>query len=164
MERPSLFAEWLAKPILNLGVRSVVSIVYEFALAALVPLSTLLLTPGFEISLSYVKAAGGALGIMLACFIVLLVFKKRLHSALISLGIMTLVPGILAIIVSATNPATLFNLAAERFVGFERVGPLLQNYLEHAVPQVTLVGLLYALIGVLLVASGVHLRVTQQHR
>lgn len=142
----------------GLVVRSIVSIIYELALASLIPLTIVLFSPGFIIDWNFASSVLAVLGLILVCFIILVWNKGKVHKAWVSLGLMTLLPGILALFFIYISPETLFNIVSRNFSTFAKIEPLLTEYIQHSLPKVTILMYAYVLIGCLLVWFGLHLK------
>jgi ribose/xylose/arabinose/galactoside ABC-type transport system permease subunit len=147
----------LLKSVLGLGVRYIVAILYEVALASLLPLFGLLLTPGFQLDSNFIQAIGIAFAFVIGGFLVLLLYKKRIDSALVSLGLMTLFPGVLALVLSYYHGEALLRWVGSIY-GVKLLEPVLASYLQSALPKVYILVLVYILVGAFLVAWGLHFR------
>lgn len=141
--------------IIGLLIRYAVALLYELALASLLPLLGLMFTPEFQLDSSFAQALALAIFFIISGFLILLLYKKRIDKALISLGMMTLFPGVLALLISFYQKDAFIRWAGS-FYGFEKVQPLVESYLQSALPKVNIVVLIYILVGTFLIAWGMH--------
>jgi len=142
----------------GLVVRTIVSIVYELALASLIPLTIVLFTPGFAVNLEFMQNVSAVIGLILVCFIILVWNKGKVYKAWTTLGLMTLLPGILALSFIYISPKTLFRLASQHFANFTKIEPVLESYIQHSLPKVAILMYAYVLIGCILIWLGLHLK------
>ena len=152
----------LSKKVMDIAsgliVRSIVSIIYELALASLIPLTIVLFTPGFVLDWNFAGSVLAVLGLISVCFIILVWNKGKVHKAWTSLGLMTLLPGALALLFIYISPETLFNIISQHFSSFITIEPILTEYINHSLPKVTILMYAYVLIGCILVWFGLHLK------
>ena len=115
----------LSKKVMDIAsgliVRSIVSIIYELALASLIPLTIVLFTPGFVLDWNFAGSVLAVLGLISVCFIILVWNKGKVHKAWTSLGLMTLLPGALALLFIYISPETLFNIISQICVKYSLI-------------------------------------------
>ncbi|MEM2916284.1 MAG: hypothetical protein QXT19_02935 [Candidatus Woesearchaeota archaeon] len=95
-----------------------------------------------------------ALGLILISLILLAFVAGSISGLIKSVGWMMLIPGILAVIFAAFGQSTVYGWAGQHITGFATAEPLVNWFVEHAVPKVAYLGGVYILIGVCLVWIG----------
>ena len=142
----------LEKQVKELVVFQAISIIarlfYFFGLTALIPLLPLVLTPNQLVDARY--AFGIALGSIILGFALVFYFSKTRKIALRVLGLFTLIPGLLAVIVSFAGPRRM----GEFLSMFGKISPLLQKYIDSYVPKAWLIAGIYIILGVALIWFG----------
>jgi hypothetical protein len=117
--------------------------VFYFAgLTALIPLVPLLFSPDQLVGAKY--AFGFALGFIFVSFVLVYWFSESKRIAFASLGYMTLVPGLLAVVFSFMGPRRM----AEFLRRFGEASPYLENWIESYVPNAWLLAGIYIIVGV----------------
>lgn len=127
------------------GMQVVVTIARVFYIAgltALIPLMPMLLSPEQLIAAKY--AFGFALGFISVSFVFVYWFSESKKVAFSSLGYMTLIPGLLAVIFSFMGPRRMANFLRM----FGEVSPYLEKWVESYVPKAWLLAGVYIIVGV----------------
>ncbi len=124
---------------------SVAKIFYFAGLTALIPLIPLLLSPSQLVEAKY--AFGFAIGLIFVGFLLVYWFSHSNKLALRSLGLMTLIPGLLAVLFSYMGPRRQANLLRS----FGEASPFLEEWIRTYVPKAWLLAGIYIIIGVILI-------------
>lgn len=126
-------------------VRTIAQVFYFAGLTALIPLMPLLLSPQQLVGAKY--AFGFAFGFILAGFFFVYWFSDSKKVAFRSLGLMTLIPGLFAVIFSFMGPRRMANFLRI----FGEASPVLESWIESYVPKAWLLAGIYIILGVFLV-------------
>ncbi len=95
-----------------------------------------------------------AFALILISIIVLAFIAGSISKLTRSLGWMMLIPGILALLFAAFGQTQVYDWAGQHITGFATAEPVVNWFVEHAVPKVAYLGGMYILIGVCLVWIG----------
>ncbi len=117
---------------------------YFAGLTALIPLVPLLFSPQELVEAKF--AFGIALGSILLGFICIYLFSGKRYIAYRTLGLFTLIPGLLAIIFGFLGPRRVAELYRTIEVPF--VDPLIEKWLQQSVPNAWLLAGIYIIVGV----------------
>ncbi|MEM3154309.1 MAG: hypothetical protein QW165_01945 [Candidatus Woesearchaeota archaeon] len=130
-------------------VASWIAHVFYFAgLTALIPLMPLVLSPERFVQARY--AFGVAVGSIVLGFVLIFWFSKSRRNAFRSMGMFTLIPGLLAVAFAFMGPRRI-----SEFLGmFGKVTPLLKQWIDSYVPKAWLLAGIYIILGVILVWLG----------
>lgn len=127
-----------------LVIKYIASLLYFTGLTVLIPLIPLVLSPGsWENAQTALVTAGG---FIVAGFTLVYWFEGSKRKALQTLGMMTIVPGLLSVIFLFTGPRRMTNF----YQLFGEISPYLESFLEGFVPKAWFLAGLYIVIGVLL--------------
>jgi hypothetical protein len=127
-------------------------LLYFASLASLIPFGAMLLTTRPEkipANLQYLPWT--AVGLLFLSAFVLLVYHRSFAHTLASLGWMTLLPGIGALVFMLVNKEAVFNFITTLVVGFGKVEPLVSEYINDVLPKVWLFIAVYIILGFLLI-------------
>jgi hypothetical protein len=131
----------------------IAKLLYFASLTTLIPFGAMLLTARpAEIPASLQYLPWTALGLLFLSAFVLLVYHRNLAHTLASLGWMTLLPGIGALVFMIVDPQTVLGFIAKLVVGFGKVEPLVESYLNDVLPKVWLFIAVYILLGFVLIS------------
>ena len=123
-------------------VKIIAQVLYFAGLSALIPLVPLLLSPQEVVAAKY--AFGIALGFIFGGFVLMYWFSESKKVAFRALGLMTLIPGLLAVVFSFMGPRRMTN-----FLGtFGEVTPFFEQWVETYVPKAWLLAGVYIIVGV----------------
>jgi hypothetical protein len=152
VQSKSLFS-WLV-------VRVLVHLSYITGLTLLIPFLFLLLLPADGVVLS--QSVPPLLLIMsllliFVSFVIMVWHKRRVDSALRSLGLITLVPGGIAVFFSFFGRDAIF-LLLERYVFAEGLEALIMLYVDQTIPKVKILIWVYVFVGLLLWLLGHKIR------
>lgn len=128
-------------------VRFVAQFFYFAGLTSLIPLLPLLLSP-WKLLHAYV-AFSVACGFVLLSFFLVYLFTESKRVALRSLGLMTLIPGFIAVVFGFLGPRRVSWLYAN--IEVPLVDPLIEQWLNSSVPKAWLLAGIYIVVGVILV-------------
>jgi hypothetical protein len=126
-------------------IKIIAQVFYFAGLTALIPLVPLLLSPQQLIGARY--AFGVAFGFIFVGFLVVYWFSASKKIAFRSLGLMTLIPGLLAVLFSYIGPRRM----AIVLRWFGEASPLLETWIESYVPKAWLLAGIYIILGTALV-------------
>ena len=128
-------------------VNSGAGMLYMFGLSLLIPLTAYVLFPYRVISLVFVMTVVLAALCMLVSYRWLRWYHRRRGKALFIMSFSTLGPVILAVVLSFFPVEVLFASLRVFVPDVESVRPLVESYLEHKVPRVVYVLVIYAFVG-----------------
>ncbi len=126
-------------------IKYIAGVLYFAGLAALIPLVPLVFSP-----VEFVRAQRAfliALALILAGFLLVYWFSRSKKVALQSLGMMTLIPGLVGVFLLYSGPRRMSKLVAV----LEEAPLLVEKYMTSQVPHAWLLAGVYIILGVLLV-------------
>jgi hypothetical protein len=126
-------------------IKFIAQIFYFAGLTALIPLLPLVMSP--ERLVQAKTAFGFALGAIFFGFLLVYWFSHSKKVALNTLGLMTLIPGMLAVFFNFSGPRRM----AVFLEYFGNYSPYLERWLESYVPKAWLLAGIYITVGVILV-------------
>lgn len=124
---------------------------YIASLASLIPFGAMIITSvpaEIPVELGYFPLT--ALVLLIISVLILFCYHRNLARTLASLGLMTLVPGIGALVLMIVNKDVVFAIFARFLFGFGKIEPYLDSYIESAIPKTWLFIVAYILLGLLL--------------
>ncbi len=133
-------------------VSGVAKLVYLASLASLIPFGALLITTAPEqiaVELGHIPLT--ALAMLGVSALILLCYHRNFARTLASLGWMTLLPGLGAVFFMIFRREQVFGLLSGLVVGFGKIEPALNAYLERALPNLWVFIAGYIIIGFVLV-------------
>lgn len=92
--------------------------------------------------------------LVLVSVIVLYVYNESVGRTFFSLGVATFVPGLIALLFSIYNKEIIFAFIENYIAGFEMIEPVINSYLEHALPTVWIVTAVYLAVGFVFIYVG----------
>ncbi len=95
---------------------------------------------------------------ILFAFIGLLKRKKHKGKVLMSLGRMSLIPGVIALFVFIFGRGIFYNLFAGIIPGFGKVEPLFEIFIDYSIPKMGILVVGYVIIGALLYYIGTNIK------
>jgi len=143
----------------SLVINIVVHILYVAGLSTIIPLLVLRFFPEqlWE-SVVYAKSAlYFSFALVLVSVVILYLYNKSVGKTFFNLGLITFIPGILAILFSVYNKEIIFNFVRNYFSQFDLLEPYLNTYLSHALPSVHALTVIYVFIGVVFLCVGIRL-------
>jgi len=143
--------------LLDVIIKAAVHLAYIAGLTILIPLFLLLISPPPDVAA--IEFLGVyflvALALIVASVLALLWWKASLAKTLKTLGSMTLIPGILALVFAINGREIVLAWFETRILNFALVKPYFIQYLEQAVPKIWWLTVLYLLLGMFLILWGV---------
>lgn len=121
---------------------------YVAGLTSLIPLAPLLLFPEHLATVKVLLVFSAAFVCM--GFLLLLWYTSSLRKTLFNLGIMTLIPGLLAVLFAALGEKKLILFIAS----FGKLGPIIEAYVQTYVPKGWFLAGIYILLGTILAYLG----------
>jgi len=140
----------------SLPVRLFVAFVLEFSLASLIPLVIILFTPGFLLSWAFTSTVALTIALIFGCLLMLIWQFGRFDKACKILGLMTMFPGVLALIFTYYSPETLFVSLKQVSMGFGIIEPFFEEWMAIALPKAQLLMITYILFGSIFLWLGYH--------
>jgi hypothetical protein len=95
-----------------------------------------------------------ALGLILLSIIVLAFVAGSITGLIKGMGWMMFIPGILAVIFAGFGQANVYGWAGQHVTGFVAAEPVVNWFVDHAVPKVAYVGGFYIIVGIVLIWIG----------
>ena len=129
-------------------VKWIARLFYVAGLTSLIPLIPLLLFPEYLATVKVLLAFSVAFVGM--GFILLLWYTQSFKKTIFNLGVMTLIPGLLAVIFAIVGEKKLILFVAS----FGKLSPLIQIYVQNYVPKGWFLAGTYILLGTLLAYLG----------
>ncbi len=147
-QRPFLF---------SLLVNIVAHFLYVLGLSVLIPIIFLLFFPEhlWEYAVYTKPLLYASIGLVIGSAILLYFYKGSIGRTFFSLGLMTLIPGALALLFSIYNQEIIFTVVKGYVAQFELIEPFLTTYLEHSLPRVWALTISYLVIGIILLWAGI---------
>ncbi len=148
-KRESFIAKWV--------IRIVATFVYAFSLSIITPLALVALFPEYLWPpVIYAKSVIFlAVGLVFLSAFVLFIHTKSIGSTLFQLGIVTFVPGFLALIFSFFSREIVFGFIEKYIVQFAVIEPYIQSYFSLVLPRVLLMAIVYLVLGGILIYLGI---------
>ena len=144
--------------------RVFVSTAYTTGLTLLIPFVVLRVQPA-ELKLVPVAMSPVLLwvasGLMTAALVVRLWVTRSLSGSLKALGLLTFLPGFIGIFVTLFGRETLLSRLAQTLPRFQEARPVIEHYLDRAVPQVLYLTVGFFVAGALLLLLGSRLAPAQ---
>ncbi len=135
------FVSWIAK------------LLYFAALTSLIPFGAMLFTARPEKipeAIAYFPIT--ALGLIALSIVVLLIYTKSFAHTLASMGWMTLLPGIGALVFMFVDKQAVIGIFAKVILGFDKIEPYVSAYLDDVLPKVWIFIIAYILLGLVLIS------------
>lgn len=99
-----------------------------------------------------------AVGAVLVSIVLIFVLKKGLGEGLIALGMMTIIPGVLSLLFSIVSQEQVFSALNSKITGFSVVAPVFEFFVEHSVPKMAYIAILYIVGGYFIWKIGLKLK------
>jgi hypothetical protein len=149
-----MFGEFFNKGFLHIGAH----FGYFGGLAALVPVLTGALKLDRAPWSVFPPTFWIAIGIVLVSIILIFILKKGLGEGLIAMGIMTIIPGVLSLLFSVISQEQVFAAINQKITGFHVVAPVFSFFVEHSVPKMAYIAILYIVGGYFIWKIGLKLK------
>lgn len=148
-KRESFIAKWV--------VTISATAVYAFSLSIIVPLALMALFPEYLWApVVYARPVIFlAVGLVFLSALVLYMYTHSLGAAFFRLGVVTFVPGLLALIFSFFSRDLVFRFIENHVVQFVRIEPYVESYLSLVLPRVIILAVAYLILGSVLIYWGV---------
>ncbi|MEM4247151.1 MAG: hypothetical protein QXR48_01280 [Candidatus Woesearchaeota archaeon] len=134
-------------------------LIYVSSLASLIPFGAMIFTSApAEIPVGFGYFPLTALGLLGVSALILFCYHRNLARTFASLGLMTLIPGIGALVLMLVNKDVVFAIFARFVFGFGKIEPYLNSYIESAIPNTWLFIIAYVLLGFLFLYVAVKIK------
>lgn len=136
--------------LVGLIVRALAGLFYVAGLTVVIPLALFLISPPPDIvAMAYLTAYfTAAVVVVLVSVIIIFWWKKSFGKTLKTLGVMTLIPGIIALLFTMYGKEVVLNWFSSRVPNFIHVEPILMRYVDIAVPKLGWLTFVYIVLGV----------------
>lgn len=137
-------------------IRYIAHALYFAGLSALIPLFAMHIVPSgiFEPSKVVNQLTLVSLAFVLASIILIYYCSRSFGRTLFNLGIITLIPGLIALIFSVFGQDVFFDFFEKHVFSFDKIRPVLGLFIEEYLPKVRFVTISYIILGSVLLFFG----------
>ena len=143
----------------SLIIYTVARVMYVTGLTLLIPFVFLMLLPELPEGQIFWFSVTPAIfsfstALIIISFVILFWRQRRIGRTLKSLGLITLIPGAAGLMLGLLGRKAIFNFLSSAIVGFETVEPVINFYLDNAIPKIMLLTVSFIFLGILMWLMG----------